>query len=666
MLIPNEKMKSPHPLSSGWLSAFEKTSARVKEPVKNIYSFVRGKWFAPSARFGKNSLNNSTLVAKIGVLHNSLQELFKKIEPKFIRLGQKLQTVYADSKGLGQLTVNAAQTIAGGSEDSLLARIGNLARQSLEDLRYSQKEIDQSLEKVDQGVAHLAGLYRMCSAIDKTAMVLHVVGLNIAVESCASLESRTMFQVFAEEIKQLSRKINAISQNIRDDSSQASNNQLLDHQKILEGLAQLQTLTTAAEKTVVEAVERINQLMALSFEGLEKAGHISREISHQTGEIVVSIQFHDISRQQMEHIADALKDAENLLHDPNALSATKADRSRIMAKAHSILLLQLEQLKLVIAEIDNAHQKAETAFEKIGIEILNLVESLNPVDTGPARSEQELDPFLALKAGLENLQKLFNQGQGLSRQMEQIADHASQAASTLTKHIDQVRSISLDLHLKALNAVVKTAHLNDKGKTLEVLAQEVNRLSNQSITFVNNVVGVLESITYLSKALAEHTWNKTNAQSGAEGVKDSLTTGIEAITGAYNGFKADTQSIAKYSEDLESSIRQIRAELGFLSKLTARLNQHLVALQDLVTGLAPWSTEIHGTLGHEIKNLSERYTMQKERDIHNELFNNNATPLSPAGPTADRPEPVETAVVQSPAPEKDKKEEDFGSNVELF
>jgi hypothetical protein len=58
--------------------------------------------------------------------------------------------------------------------------------------------------------------------------------------------------------------------------------------------------------------------------------------------------------------------------------------------------------------------------------------------------------------------------------------------------------------------------------------------------------------------------------------------------------------------------------------------------------------------------------MQKERDIHNELFNKNATPQSLPGPTADRPEPVETTVVESPAPEKDKKEEDFGSNVELF
>ncbi|RPI75717.1 MAG: hypothetical protein EHM45_14540, partial [Desulfobacteraceae bacterium] len=368
MLPPTEKPKSQLPLSSDRLSTFEKTGLRVKAPAKNLYAFIRAQWFSPAVRFDKNDSNGSTLVAKISSLRNNLQELLKKIEPKFVRLGQKMQTVYADSKGLGQLTVNAAQTIEGGSEDSLLARIGNLARHSLEDLRHSQKEIDQSLEKVDRGVEHLAGLYRMCSAIDKTAMVLHVVGLNIAVESCASLESRTMFRVFVEEIKKLSQKMNIISQSIRNDSSRTLNSQLLAHQNIMKGLAQLQALTAAAEKTVAEAVERINQLMTLSFKGLEKAGEISREISRQVGEIVVSIQFHDITRQQIEHIADALKDAETLLHDSGALNAAKAGRSQIMSKAYSILLLQLEQLKLVIAEIDNAHQKAETAFEKIGIE----------------------------------------------------------------------------------------------------------------------------------------------------------------------------------------------------------------------------------------------------------------------------------------------------------
>jgi methyl-accepting chemotaxis protein len=508
----------------------------------------------------------------------------------------------------------------------------------------------------------------MCAVIDKTAMVLHVVGLNIGVESCASLESRAMFQIFVEEIKLLSKKMNAISQNIRDDSSQSYNNQQMAHQKIMGGLVQLQTLTQAAEKTVGQAVTRINQLMALSYKGLEKAGAISKEIYHQVGEIVIAIQFHDITRQQIEHIADALKDVEHLMRDPVLLNKGRANRPRILGKAYSILLLQLEQLKHVITEIDNAHQKVETAFEKIGREIQDLVGSLNPTDTGKDRDEAETDPFLALKAGLENLAGLFNQGRELSRQMEQIADQASAAAATLTKHIDRVRGIGMDLHLKALNAIVKTAHLNDKGKTLEVLAQEVNRLSNQSITFVDNVVGVLELITALAKNLAQHTWSKSAALSGGEtgGAKDTLAGGIAAVTGAYDRFKEDTQTALKYSEDLESSIRQIRCELGFLSTLSARLNSDLASLQDLVNNLAAWSHEAHPAAAHEIKDLSARYTMQKERDIHDELFSNAQPALPPPAPVAEPAEPAPAVAARPVQPDQEHKKEDLGDNVELF
>ena len=91
-----------------------------------------------------------------------------------------------------------------GSESGkgILADIENLTKESLAELRNCRVDVSDSMGRVNAAAGNLGDLHAKCSVIEKIAMFLRVVILNIAVESSRSAESTDMFSNFVKESKE--------------------------------------------------------------------------------------------------------------------------------------------------------------------------------------------------------------------------------------------------------------------------------------------------------------------------------------------------------------------------------------------------------------------------------------------------------------------------------
>ncbi|MEZ4527248.1 MAG: methyl-accepting chemotaxis protein [Desulfobacterales bacterium] len=466
----------------------------------------------------------------------------------------------------------------------------------------------------------------------------------------------------------------------------------------LRGLGTFGYLYSSAQRVVQKAIREIYSIMELSMEVLKIADAHSREISRQVGEVVVALQFHDIARQKIEHVVMAIRDAERICRGEREGSSPDS----ALARAHKILFLQTAQLKEVIREIQGAYEKSLLAFRGLDRHVEQLVSDISVFETRQRTESRIEERIHALKAGLEQLGDLLSQGRGLEKQIKDTAEQVTHTASQLSGHIDQVRGISMELHLKALNAVVKSARLAESGQVLEILAQEVSRLSRQSDKFVSNVVEILQSLVSLSLELDLDSLE--TPESSDSTLSLSVEDGIRELAENYEQFKMNTSAATAGAMELRTAVGNTGTSLDFLPELAEEIGDYLEQLEAMTEKLEPWNIHAKEIASDKLDHIARRYTMKSERRLHRQYVGDISDPekqrhdKEAADSFRDRPgnhgrpdiwkeaddsgkkdrkENTDTCAVHSEAAadeepgtaEKQKKgdeEEDLGDNVELF
>jgi len=627
--------------------------------------------------------------ASLSALRASLVSMSQRAEPKFLQIGEELQTVYSDASGLAQETVEAVGLIGSESGQGILTTINELANGSMEELETCKAQVSGSLDRVKAVIGNLDNLILLCGVAEKITMVLNVVGFNIDVESARSVKSREMFGVVAQEIREFSEKVIGIVRKIYEDTKSAHILQTSACEEISRGVGELWELAERAGTTVGAAVKEIEGLMDFVLESMEQAGRASREISRQVSGIVVGIQFQDSMRQRIDHIQEALEDVEVLCEKNGKGDNGNADMAGRLRTACSTLQIQKAQLWEVMSEADSVYQKCRQAFGAIVSEVGKLGSSLSNLESGedfaaPTRK----NPFSSLVTALDNLDGILEKGRGLVDRVQKGAAYASETGARLADYTEEVHKISLRTQLMALNAVVKAAHLGQDGTTLEVLAQEVRTLSVQSGDFVSDMSTVLER-------LSESAVDRSSQEQKEEGTSDEANL---KITETYDEFRRRASDSLTKAGDIGTAISRIQGSLAFLPALSEEVNGCIEELEGIIQTLAPLAGTPDTSLMESKRIVEDRYTMQHERDIHErimetggdssdetsggedgrrneiELFTNE-----PSGAERNSVGGVELFAEDSGVAEEgvednvelfgeetESKEEDLGDNIELF
>lgn len=588
-------------------------------------------------------------------------------EPEFLALGGDLRTLYELATALAQAVDEATARLHTDLTANRIAGADGAVAQALESVNGSIASIDGMLARLRTMTDGLQSMKPQMDRIGRVGILLQSVAVGFAVESSRTKECQQAFGSFVDEIRGLSKRTREIENRISEELDLASNKETAALRNLEQELTSLRELSRQLEltssRTATEVQDRMNDIVA----AMAAMRECSQLIQHHTEDAVFHMQFGDIVRQKIEHTVDAIREAAAELASPRP-------PVRSAASAHRTLAVQIGQLEMVETELATAQRQLGQAFSKISESSASLVspaqQTANSEHGGPVGLKTLLED-------LEQLQQLVTQGSQLRHRAGESGGQAFATAERIASQIREVQSINREMHLLALNAIVKTAALGSTGATLGVLSMQVHAL------YLDADAAVREIDTLAQQLTGAQQQGEIAAVTGKQAGSDLLGI-LEQVRRAAGDYQATTNSLAEKVVLNREQLDKATVRLGTLDTFSHQLCSLRERLGTVTSALGSrFGQALAQAQRANAPTDDARYTMQSEREVHQRIGGTLATApaataaaptparppqpsVAPAEPAKGVPAAADTPPASSPTPPPPAETSSLGDNVELF
>ena len=576
-----------------------------------------------------------------------LSRVTEDSEQSFLEIGSKLQKYLTCSRELSKFSSNAAAAISGETLDNsiseltlLLKKISTHFLNSSEEVKTDKDELLNVLKEIEVIVDELSGF-------KKVVKHLRMLGVSTKIESSRLGNDDYGFYALAENVDKLSALINDKVTAIIEKTGFLSTEikrATTDLGKLENEQRQQSEIILNHATLSLETLKKKYNQTSLKTENISRS---SQNVNQNINEIVTAIQFHDITRQQIEHVREAIISAAERLNK-NLSEENSHDVSNEFGLIHDVCELQSIQLKNSVDEFESA--------------ILNIISNLREVEKNITKIFEDSCELLNERDGSEGNslglvhQELTTITNGIIRNNEVGNDLAKSTMSVvemvhaLSEDIGEIDDIGTEIEMIALNAIIKAAHTGSNGMALGVLAESIQKLSLDAKSYCGNASKFLLQIAEASESLKVGT-----KSAGGDEDSQSIISTNEKINEMVNSMMNTEHEAMALIEQLKAEIFGLRNEIkstteGITIHQVTRLSINQI-LENLfsITNKLQSSGSLNPDRERNTKDLLNRYTMHSERNIHHKFTAGKIT-------TAD----------SNPTFGLRKDESSFGDNVELF
>ncbi len=583
----------------------------------------------------------------------TLRKLAGTTENEFLQIGEQMQGVYLRSAEISQMANHLVEVASGERMQSLLERLRQMMSDMDAYLSSARVRGNESCATLD-GVQNL--LARVATPLEgfmKMNMTLHMLGVSIKIESARLGRMGIEFVNLALDVEKLSCQVN--------DKSSA----ILEHRKalllmIIDNMASVQATESVHDADVSLTLNNtsasLHELEAANERFIQLGGKvaaISSEITNNIGEVVSSMQFHDINRQQVEHIIEALERlSEDIAKAADSAAQDEGRRRALVVETGDVCELQEAQLHFASAELYAAVSSIVENLREVGSKQTAMAqETLAATGVMDASGSSFVDRIShGMAAVTQVLTSCLSTDQDMTATMQKVAATIGE----ITAFVNDIDEIGFEIVLLALNAQIKAAHTGGRGAALGVLAEAIRQLSDEAVQRTNEVTVTLTEIHAATEYIS----------AGADDDEANLCAKLKIMEGELDEI---LKMLGRMNEELLAILSQVQGKVDSLTeeveKITAQIDVHerskamadevLAALSQIVgqaRELEPASTEFKKNL----RLMEERYTMESERHIHETIARKRSG------------QECETSVDVQAVTSVSATDTEFGDNVDLF
>lgn len=568
--------------------------------------------------------------------------LSQDTEKEFLSLGMNLQTFSAGCAQSSEHAASLAAMLEGGSGFDAAAFKG-LFEEAHAEVESCAQAITGGVEGVGDLLARLEKIMDLREFLKKLSRSITILGTVMRIETARVGESEfavmtSVVDTLAREIDGHTAEITAISKEVRARLSALSS-------RMRKGLDAFTTALEANRGHIQAVLRDMDGMAAQAREVCRRIEERLARISPETGSVVAALQHHDISRQQIEHVSDVLNEAAAKIPGYPALPTT--EQAALVRWLTDAFAIQTSQLRHVVEETDSSARSISTHLAAVASLARGQAEDVAALLKGDAAGGNRIE---TIGANLESLSRLLSESRGMITEMVEAVSAVSDHIDKMSGQVRNIEQISESINMLALNTIIKVSRTGESGRGLGVLADEIRKLSVNANERISAGAGLITAVLAASeefkRSLSEEFGRKLTATDEIVGRTQSAVKGL---------FEADAVMVgalgvlSEKTAGLESEIRRIAAGIRFGAVTREGLARSIAALEEL-RGLTPGGLAgAPGGAGLEtIRTLTQRYTMQSERKIHETTLAASAA----GSPAPGTPERHETA--------------EFDSNVELF
>jgi len=585
---------------------------------------------------------------------HALSALASQSEEEFLSLGEKLQEFSSLSTQIFQQTKLSLKKFEKNTDNNSLINTRHL----LEKTSVISKSQDKNIDILFQNITPISEkLYKLCKMQDdfkKVSRFLRILGTSIKIESNQAGVKCQGFMVLGEEIDRI---WSHITQGADDLFSQASNSACLLNavkKNVTGNYQHHQASTSQIHKSIHSALREVETMFLLSSNTMKKIADCVQNISKKVGEIIYSLQAHDITRQQLEHIYQTLDMIEGRLEDAEQLEP--AQFFELLQTTNQTLLIQISQLKNATEEMDQAANSIRGSLLEIAEKLEKENEEISVFkEDKNGRGKGKIDK---LEDEISHITATFHQSQNLAEQISQALQPTTHSVNQMEKYMKEIEKVGYTINLLSLNALIKAAQDLESGQAFEVMAEEIRQQASNSSQLSEKACLELH-------ALRIHNQEMEEAFHQLPEMIDNALSIVHLIKDNSLELQSLNQEVVEIIEQLTQKNSHLCSEIVTVANNIQFDHIFRITIMQNVRKLDSIQKEVQNFL---LKNahyqqeekitttefITDHYTMEKERKIHQEAISSIVNEDMCAREGADRNN-------QETSPENE-----LGDNVELF
>jgi methyl-accepting chemotaxis protein len=566
-----------------------------------------------------------------------LEDLNGSTERDFLAVGEKLAEFRATARQISSDSAALTELISG--------EHGSHGSHALTRMLAHAKGLDARIEQSGQALAEVRDLSSRIrgafAGLRNTVSIFHTLCTLTRIETSRLGNAGSDFADLAAEVRPLSESIQLSGEGVL----QASSRLEQGVQSAIENASHLRV------KQLRELPALIAGVMGSLRSFAERQQRAAESSVRQTAQyealcgavdgVVTSIQFHDITRQQIEHVVQALRQL-------RSIGGGRGNPDSLPPGGGAVLALQSSQLSGAAAVFAVSIERMEHDLESIAARAQDMAEVSRAL-MGISADEQD-SFFLGMESQCTAILKMLGACTTAQAKMESTGAGLAETIGGMRASIAEIRGIEIQIQRIAINATIRSTHIGAAGNALSVIADAMQRLAFDSNTNTEDVARALDGMSDAAGRVS-HGFGVAAAEpsNGSEIAEEMRRTILELHSSSESSYSRVSQ-IAASGARLLRDIAAVRGGLSAGALVAGVVDRARAELERIGAQAGPASLEAAEVAPIEqLESLTRRYTMQMERDVHESVARGSAVPPTPTA-----------------APEAALPDGDFGDNVELF
>jgi hypothetical protein len=570
-------------------------------------------------------------------------------EQEFIAFGREAGALFADSTEILKLVGGVLEKVAGENAQKAVELFEALIDDAGKLMAADEAEILGLIEEMSELKQEMNRLLNYRATMERAVRLpLLLLRVGFRIEG-----SHTQGRL-AKALESVALEVTTL----RDKLTSAAERQFVGLEEAARAMAALvatlSKMSEDAHRQHGEGSERMQELRRHAAQ-LREAGLSQGELARSIGEngrslhkefnrVVVALQYHDITRQQLDHVGEAFDTMRGWL--PSVSPGENAKTHQEPAMLHHASVLQIQQTRSTLGSLKSAGREFRESVEAIAQRAEALTTDIS-VFSGLCHNESVLRAL----EGLAALQAIIEARSAIKRE---VGESACEIYGKVTDCTQQVRELTLDLRLLAINAQVQAANAGQQ-RVVEVLAENMGQVSDSIQEATQSLASEMEIIMKQISALGTRAW-KLGTQQTDEGkaMAKAVPRCANALRELQTSVTVGLDSACHSQLELRQRIQQLLLGVQFPELASRRLETVLAFFEELERATIPAGGSSNASR-EALQDFSSSYTMAREREVHAAVIRHEAA--------SDGESPVDSP---DRAFDAESLAGGLGDNVELF